>query len=76
MIRPTSQLIFCLFLEQFEDFLPTYSANGEIEVWRNTLPCLLVRVLDNQCRAYTNALHALYKVAICKKIAWIIAINV
>ena len=30
-----------LILEQFEDFLTTYSANGEIEVWRNTLPCLI-----------------------------------
>ena len=37
----SSQLIFCLFLEQFEDFLPTYNANGEIEVWRNTLPRLV-----------------------------------
>ena len=35
------ELIFCLFLEQFEDFLPTYNANGEIEVWRNTLPRLV-----------------------------------
>ena len=41
MIRPTSQLIFCLFLEQFEDFLQTYNTNGEIEVWRNTLPRLV-----------------------------------
>ena len=41
MIRPTSQLIFSLFLDQFEDFLPTYNANGEIEVWRNTLPRLI-----------------------------------
>ena len=41
MIRSTFQLIFCLFLEQFEDFLPTYNANGEIEVWRNTLPRLV-----------------------------------
>ena len=30
MIRPTSQLIFCLFLEQIKNFLPTYNANGEI----------------------------------------------
>ena len=41
MIRPTSQLIFSLFLDQFEDFLPTYNANGEIEVRRNTLPRLV-----------------------------------
>ena len=41
MIRPTSQLIFCLFLEQIKNFLPTYNANGEIEVWRNTIPRLV-----------------------------------
>ena len=32
-----SQLICCLFLSQYVVFLPTYIANGEIEVWRNTL---------------------------------------
>ena len=41
MTRSTSQLIFCLFLEQFEDFLPTYNATGEIEVRQNTLPRLV-----------------------------------
>ena len=58
MIRPTSQLIFCLFLEQFEDFLPTYSANGEVEVWRNTPPRLVVGLdvlgeTDTPARAIT-----------------------
>ena len=35
--RPMSQQISSLFLQQFVEFLPTYNANGEIEVWRNTL---------------------------------------
>ena len=38
---PGRASIFCLFLEEFEDFLPTYNADGEIEVWRNTLPRLV-----------------------------------